>query len=123
MGDNIAIWGVIWLIITCVGFFSMIVLSSYFYFRARNRERMALIEKGGDLSKFFGEPNDHLLFKNGMFLIGLAIGLLMGYLMAMILPIPDVVAYFSMILLFGGLSLILYYPVSAKYLKKGDDGK
>jgi ABC-type Fe3+-siderophore transport system permease subunit len=110
-------------IIISLGFFTMIVLSIYFYTRARNRERIAMIEKGADLSKFYNKPNEHQLFKNGLFLMGIALGLFMGFSLTKIfLTIDDKVAYISMILLFGGLSKILYYPISAKYLKKDVDG-
>jgi len=122
MKDTIAIWGIIWLIIASVSFFSAIVLSFYFYFKARNRERMALIEKGIDLSEFYKEPNRHLMLKAGMLFMGVAIGLYVAYATTTVLPIPAVVAYFAMILLFGGLGLILYYPVSARYLIRNDEG-
>jgi hypothetical protein len=46
------------------------------------------------------------------------VGLIIAYVLTVATSINGVVAYFSMILLFGGLSLILYYPISAKYLKK-----
>jgi hypothetical protein len=123
MHDAVPIAGVIAGILISVSFFTMIVLSIYFYFRARNRERMALIEKGADLSKFYKKPNGHSSLKTGMFLMGIAIGLLVAYLLIVTISMNGVVAFFSMILLFGGLSLILYYPISAKYLKKGADGK
>ena len=121
--ETIPIFGMVTGILISLAFFTMIVLSLSFYFRARNRERMALIEKGGDLSKFYKRPNGHLILKNGMFFIGLAAGLLVAYLLTETTAMNGVVAYFSMILLFGGLSLILYYPISARYLKKGADGK
>ena len=118
MQNSVPIAGIIAGILISLSFFAMIVLSLYFYFKARNRERMALIDKGADLSKFYKKPNGHLLLKNGMFLTGIAIGLLVAYLLNEITAMNGVVAYFSMILLFGGLSLILYYPISAKFLKK-----
>lgn len=118
MDEAIPIAGMITGILISLGFFTMIVLSIYFYFKARNKERMALIEKGADLSKFYKKPNGHNLLKNGLFFVGLAVGFLVAFLLTVTTSINSVVAYFSMILLFGGLSLILYYPVSAKYLKK-----
>jgi hypothetical protein len=121
--NMVSIFGVLWLIILSVSFFGAIVLSFYFYFKARNKERMALIEKGSDLSEFYKEPNRYLLLKIGMLFIGVAVGLFIAYAITIIMPIPIAVAYFGMILLFGGLGLILYYPVSAKYFIKNDDGK
>lgn len=121
--NTIPVYGMFTGIVITLGFFVMIVLSFYYYFKARNRERMALIEKGADLSKFYRKPNGHSLIKNGMFLIGIAIGLVMAYLLTAITSIHGVVAYFSMIFLFGGLGLILYYPISAKYFKKESNGE
>ena len=110
-------------VIVFLGLFTMIALSFYFYFKARHSERMALIEKsGGDLPLFkkgSDKDADNLIgLKIGMFLIGIAIGLLTAAMLTRFLHFPDVVIYFSMILFFGGLSLILYYPVSEKYFKK-----
>ena len=123
MEDAVPIAGVTAGILISISFFAMIVLSIYFYFRARTKERIALIEKGADLSKFYKKPNGHAMLKNGMFLLGLAVGLLVAYILTVTTAINGVVAYFSMILLFGGLSLIFYYPISAKYFKKEADGK
>jgi hypothetical protein len=121
--ETIPIFGMVTGILISLAFFTMIVLSISFYFKARNRERMALIEKGADLSKFYKKPDGHSLLKNGMFFIGLAVGLLVAYLLTVTTSMNGVVAYFSMVFLFGGLSLILYYPISAKFLKKRADGK
>lgn len=92
-----------------ISFFAAIVLSFYFYFRARNKERLALIEKGKDLdvSKMkWGSHNRHWPLKTGLFFIGIAIGLLVGYLLERNLDIPEPVAYISMMFLFGGLALV-----------------
>ncbi len=98
-------------------FFCLVFGLYYIYIRARNKERLALIEKGADASIFI--PNDgkksqtHLLLKFGLFFIGIAIGLVAGYFVesaGMVGP----VAYFSMIFLFAGLGLLVYYPVSKR---------
>ena len=38
-----------------LGFFAAIVLAWYFYLQARNKERMALIEKGADVSDIYSK--------------------------------------------------------------------
>ncbi|MCK4920726.1 MAG: hypothetical protein KAS71_06755, partial [Bacteroidales bacterium] len=38
-----------------LGFFAAIVLAWYFYLKARNKERMALIEKGADVSEIYSK--------------------------------------------------------------------
>ena len=110
-------------VVIYLSLFTMIFLSFYFYLKARHSERMALIEKsGGDLSLFqkgFEKDTGSLIgLKIGMFLIGIAIGLLTATILTRFLYFPSAVIYISMILIFGGLSLILYYPVSEKYFKK-----
>ena len=101
-------------------FFASVVLSLYYYFKARNKERMALIEKGiavpSQASK--RKKNGTFLLKIGIFFIGVSVGLFAGYLLATFTIVDDVVSYFSMILFFGGLSLLLYYIISLK--DKGD---
>lgn len=93
-----------------ISFFAAVVLSLYFYFRARNKERLAMIEKGKDLdvSKMkWGANNKHWPLKTGLFFIGIAIGLLVGYVLETNLDIVEPVAYLSMIFLFGGIALVI----------------
>lgn len=95
-------------LITIIAFFTTIMGSTYYYIRTRNMERMALIEKGVDLSAFYKKPSTgNTALKYGILLIGLAFGLLFGYLLTRINLVEETVAYFSMILLFGGGSLLL----------------
>lgn len=96
-----------------LGFFAAIVLSLYFYYKARNKERMALIENGL-WDKKPGKKTNYSGFKAGMFFIGLAVGIFIGYLLGEFTGINEVVAFFSMILLFGGASLILTNFITIK---------
>lgn len=102
--------GMITGIITSLGFFVAVVLTVKYVTSARNKERMALIEKGADITEIY-QKKDHRNFslKSGMFLIGIAVGLFMGYLLTVLTDIDHAVSYFSMILLFGGLSLVLFH--------------
>jgi hypothetical protein len=50
----------------------------------------------------------------GMFLVGVAMGLFTGYFLTVISSISHVVSYFSMILLFGGASLIIFHWYNSK---------
>lgn len=43
------------------------VLCFYFFLKAKSRERMALIDRGIDLSLFYREPNRHLSLRIGVF--------------------------------------------------------
>ena len=76
---------------------------------------MALIEKGVDISEIYSskEKTNNTL-KYGMFLVGIAIGLFLGNLLGNYTSINMVVSYFTMILLFGGSSLILFHWYNSK---------
>ena len=111
----IPIMGMITGIITTLGFFLAIVFTVKYVTAARNKEKMALIEKGVDISEIY-QKKDHrnLALKSGMFLVGLAIGLIVAYFLVEITRINGVVSYFSMILLFGGISLIGFHWYNSK---------
>ncbi len=79
----------------------------YVYFTARNRERMSMIEKGVDPSIFTRKRSySNMTLKFGMLLVGVSLGILIGSLIDEYTTLPEEVAYFSMIFLFGGLALI-----------------
>jgi hypothetical protein len=100
-----------------LGFFASIFGIVYIIISARNRERLALIEKGMDSSIFQknNKPNGKyaaLMF--GILFIGLSIGLIAGAALSRMDVLPDPVPYFAMILLFGGGSLLIYYMILNK---------
>ena len=79
----------------------------YVYISARNKERMAMIEKGADASTFVTKRNYFAMtLKFGMLLVGVALGILMSSLIDEYTTLPEPVGYFSMIFLFGGIALI-----------------
>ncbi len=88
----------------------------FVYFRNRNRERTLMIEKGVDPSVFMAKPKNSAstALKYGLFMAGLAIGILMGGVIASATTLPEPVAYFSMILLFGGFGLLTYYVIEKR---------
>ena len=102
-------------IITTLGFFIAVVLTVKYVTAAKNKEKMALIEKGVDISEIY-QKKDHrnVTLKSGMFLVGLALGLFVAYFLTEITRINGVIAYFSMILLFGGASLIIFHWYNSK---------
>ena len=112
-------------VIVPVAFFSMIfgitVLVSYF--RNRRIERTALIASGRDASIFKeeGKKNTINSLKYGIFLLGLAIGFIIGDLLAVGGYLSDAVAYISMVLLFGGISLLIFYALLKRRKTLADD--
>ena len=84
----------------------------YVYFNTRHKERMFMIEKGADPALFQTQSKRDGRFTSmriGMFLIGIAVGILMGNILEETTTLDEEVAYFSMTFLFGGISLVVYY--------------
>lgn len=93
-----------------VGIFGMIV--SAIYFGNRKKERLALIAAGREASLFNeGKKNSGVMgtLKIGFLLIGLGVGALLGEALVMLFGFNEGVAYLSMILICGGISLLLFY--------------
>ncbi len=101
-------------------FMGLAFASLYVHLTTRNRERMALIEKGADpeLFKQKEEPKSgYGNFKFGLFLIGVALGILAGYFLKEA-GMDDSAAYFSMIFLFGGIGLVISFLLQKKLADK-----
>ena len=101
-----------------IAMFLMIFAILYVYYTTRSRERLALVEKGTDASIFKIDPVRKRLdlVKWGVFMIALAIGVLSGFALSTV--INEVVAFFTTILLCGGLGLIAAYFVIKKLADK-----
>jgi len=101
------------------GFFAAVVLSFYFYSRANKQIRLSLIEKG-----LYNAPkpksNAPRSLKVGVLLIGIALGIFMGYLLGQVTPLNSVVSFFTMILLFGGISLVVNQFIGTKLIKSDE---
>ena len=96
-----------------LGSFAAVSLSLYYYLKARNKERMALIEQGL-YNKQPEKKSGYTGIKAGSFLVAVSIGIFLGYVLGTYTGIDEVVSYFSMILLFGGASLILTNIIVSK---------
>ncbi|MDQ3050598.1 MAG: hypothetical protein M3Q95_06900 [Bacteroidota bacterium] len=84
----------------------------YVYFTTRHKERLSMIEKGADPTLFHSKKGQsNATMRIGMFLVGIALGILTGNILTETTSLDEEVAYFSMIFLFGGISLILYYMI------------
>ena len=102
--------------------FATIVGIIYIFISARNKERMALIEKGVDAEIFYKKTRTfgkYTSLQFGLLVVGLAIGILLGAFLEEF-GLEEEPAYFSMIMLFGGLGLLVYYAIMRKI--KPDNG-
>ena len=105
-----------------VPIFGMIFVGWLFYLKFREKqiktqEKITLIEKGMDPSLVYSKSKDNQNknhqnnLKIGLLLIGIALGVMVGYILSLTLGIPDFVAYSSMILVFCGI-LLIYFHIS-----------
>jgi hypothetical protein len=93
------------------------IVISLAYFKNRRIERTALIASGKEASIFKEENTKstiHQTLKFGMLFFGLGIGLLLGDFLVYLFGMNETVAYLSMMFLFGGLGLIIYYVLQKK---------
>ena len=116
--------------ITGLGFFSAIILSFYFYLRFRNKERMALIEKGVDVTEIFKSRDFSFKFpwlRLGILVLGVGLGTCFAFLTILIAPqlfanykfngAEGFIVMFSL-LIFGGLAIIIGHIIERSGKKK-----
>lgn len=120
METIIPISGMLFVLVLNVIVFGAIILVVRYVVQARNKERMALIEKGVDLSEFYTKKNDgwNNVLKFGLLLVGVGLGLFLGFVLADYIALPTAAVVISITLLFGGISLVLYHWINNR--KKTD---
>lgn len=109
-------------LIAFIALFATVFGIMYIYYNTRNKERLALIEKGADASLFAtGKNNADKTFtwgkftlKIGMFFMGIAVGIITGAILANAGVLEEGADYPAMIFFFGGLSLVLFYIIDRK---------
>ncbi|HAN77758.1 MAG TPA: hypothetical protein DCQ31_08290 [Bacteroidales bacterium] len=86
------------------------------YFVLRNRERLAMIERGADPSLFQTKSQNtySLGLRTALFLIGIGLGIFAGSIIDAYTILEDETAYFGTIFLFGGLSLAAGHYLAKK---------
>ncbi len=112
-GIIIPVLGIMLPIIITLGAFVMVV----FIRKYDNIERMSIIDKGLSPDLFKKDRTSSGALRAALLLIGAGIGLLLGYGLDSAFNMEEV-AYFSMILIFGGMGLGWAYFIEEKKQKK-----
>ncbi|MCK5135380.1 MAG: hypothetical protein KAR19_06285 [Bacteroidales bacterium] len=88
---------------------------------ARNRERMAMIDKGVNPQDFMNrsKPSVYGILKWALLLVGLGFGLFIGSLLETYTQIQEEPAYFASTLFFGGLGLVVAFIITKKAEDQG----
>src|SRR3954468_723874 len=106
--------GVLIPILVPLGFFAMVFGIIYI----RNREKMAMIERGMDPRSYRAQPAPYQNLKWGLLLIGAGLGLFLAYLLDNTVFTSNhndnEAVYFGLIAIFGGLGLVLSYRIEKK---------
>ena len=98
----------------------------YLHYSTRNRERMALIEKGADASIFFAAKQTRdappvwkiLLLNLGLLCMGIGLGTILSIIISkMMMDYLDGPLTFACVFTMGGLSLIIGFFLTRKLIK------
>jgi hypothetical protein len=109
-------------LVAFIAFFATMFGIYYVHVTTRNKERMALIDKGADASLFnTGKEGQNswlnwnkFTLKMGMLFMGIGVGIIAGAVLDSMEVMNNGPDYVSMIFLFGGLSLVLFYLFDRK---------
>jgi hypothetical protein len=78
------------------------------------KERLVMVEKGTNMPEVKNEEFTFSSLKFGIFFIGIGLGVLVANILTFTTRLESEVAYFSMIFLFGGLSLVIHHLIEKK---------
>jgi hypothetical protein len=99
-----------------IAFFAMVF--GIVYILVRRKERLTMIEKGADASLFQSKSFVPAELKWGLLLTGIGVGIIMGRIFTTYSQLGEEASYFSMICLFGGLSLVIYHFIAQAIERK-----
>lgn len=99
-------------------FFATVFGVLYTFLITRNKERLAMIEKGADPS-IFAQRRTRIGLKLGLLAMGIAIGVLMGQMIVHLTSMEKEPATFSMVFLWAGAGLVLEHFLAKKEENKG----
>ncbi|EID74507.1 DUF6249 domain-containing protein [Imtechella halotolerans] len=107
-------------VIVFVSLFFAIFAIAYLHYSTRNKERLALIEKGADASIFFNKDQKTapvwkiFLLNLSLLLIGVGVGIFLASFMHYQLNLERSVAYPGTIFLLSGIGLFIGFHLSKK---------
>ena len=99
-------------VIIPVVFFGVIFGVFYLFISARNKERLALIEKGAEASIFYGKDRrvtpiwKVIVINMALLMMGIGVGIFIAAILHQSLGVNDEVAYPGTIFLMAGIGLI-----------------
>jgi len=88
------------------------------YLALRHKERMTLIKTGGNASSLETKGNVLESLKWGMIFVGIGLGIIAGKIISCATTMEEEAAFFSMICLFGGCALMIYYIIANRFRAK-----
>jgi len=111
-----------------VSLFIIIFGIFYLHYSTRNKERLALIEKGADASIFFSAKAAQkkssvpiwkiLILNMAVLLMGIGAGVFSGAILETYSAIPEEVGYTGSIFLMAGIALFVGFILSKKLVEK-----
>lgn len=111
-------------IVAMITTFGTIFAIPYIWITTRNKERMAMIERGYDINQLIPKE-DRNTYKNsalkwGLLLVGAGLGLIIGIFLSQFFVWEgnQFGAVASMVMLFGGAGLVTYYLIAGNIEKK-----
>ncbi|TMU50576.1 DUF6249 domain-containing protein [Flagellimonas algicola] len=109
-----------------ISFFLVVFAICYLYFSTRNKERLALIEKGVDASIFFKSKDDSelstwkiVLINFAVLLMSIGIAIFLGSSMVNGLDLDEEIAFPGTIFLMSGVGLMVGFFITKRFEKKG----
>ncbi|NER09164.1 PEP-CTERM protein-sorting domain-containing protein [Muriicola jejuensis] len=112
-------------VIVFISMFLVVFAICYLYFTTRNKERLALIEKGADASIFVKGKREGaapfwkvLILNLALLLTGIGLAIFLASFMASSLGMDEDVAYPGTIFLMSGLGLYLGFTLTKKLEKE-----
>lgn len=109
-------------IVIPLAFFATVFGIFYIIFTTRNRERLALIEKGADAKIFdrniSNKVTSTIVLNLGLLLTGIGVGIIIAHILEEVFRLDEDVLYPSMIFTFSGLALLVGFYQTKKMQEK-----